>query len=280
MEHARFVMGRPQIKFLAILVGAFFLILAAFTVSAQQSSEAQFRVKNENAFNINLIQFKRTEYVGPCAGTVFSPDSQSARFVSSKTPPGPNRRVMIKNVTDGMETNPYPYTDRGYNKGEFSEDFGFKLGNSHKTRTFSVLEGENKFIYEIKENITISATWVYGTGQAVTLPLAAYAINAHTPQFNQMISSLNGVTGIGTQAQDYGEKNSFRMAPYHRLDIAAQFRKKLKRSERTIEVGVYNAYNRYNPFFYYTTTDINNNAKLMQVSLFPLLPSISWNYKF
>ncbi|MEG4167893.1 MULTISPECIES: hypothetical protein [unclassified Microcoleus] len=152
MKHARFITGRPQIKFLAILVGAFFLTLAAFTVSAQQTSEAQFRVKNENAFNINLIQFKRTEYVGACAGTVFSPDSQSARFVSSKTPPAPNRRVMIKNVTDGMETNPYPYTDRSYDKGEFSEDFAFKLGNSHKTRTFSVLEGENKFLYEIKEN--------------------------------------------------------------------------------------------------------------------------------
>ncbi|MEG5034668.1 hypothetical protein [Microcoleus sp. AT3-D2] len=152
MKHARYFTGKAPIKFLAILVGAFFLILAAFTVSAQPTSEAQFRVKNENAFNINLIQFKRIEYVGPCAGTVFSPDSQSARFVSSKTPPGPNRRVMIKNVTDGMETNPYPYTDRGYNKGEFSEDFGFKLGNSHKTRTFSVLEGENKFLYEIKEN--------------------------------------------------------------------------------------------------------------------------------
>jgi hypothetical protein len=152
MKHARFVTGRPQIKFLAIWVGAIFLTLAAFTVSAQQTNEAQFRVKNENTFNINLIQFKRTEYIGACAGTVFSPDSQSARFVSSKTPPGPKRRVMIKNVTDGMETNPYPYTNRGYDKGEFSEDFGFKLGNSHKTRTFSVLEGENKFLYEIKEN--------------------------------------------------------------------------------------------------------------------------------
>jgi hypothetical protein len=145
-------MGKKTIKFFAIWVGVFFLILAAFTVSAQQTNEAQFRVKNENAFNINLIQFKRTEYIGACAGTVFSPDSQSARFVSSKTPPGLNRRVIIKNVTDGMETNPYPYTDRGYDKGEFSEDFAFKLGNSHKTRTFSVLEGENKFLYEIKEN--------------------------------------------------------------------------------------------------------------------------------
>lgn len=152
MKHARFITRQPQIKFLTIFIGAIFLTLAAFTVSAQQTSEAQFRVKNENTFNINLIQFKRVEYVGACAGTVISPDSQSARFFSSKTPPGPNRRVMIKNVTDGMETNPYPYTDRGYNKGEFSEDFGFKLGNSHKTRTFSVLEGENKFVYEIKEN--------------------------------------------------------------------------------------------------------------------------------
>ncbi|MEG4207032.1 hypothetical protein QUA20_24280 [Microcoleus sp. Pol7_A1] len=152
MKQPIFFTGRPQIKFLAILLGAIFLTLAAFTVSAQQTNEAQFRVKNENSFNINLIQFKRTEYVGACAGTAISPDSQSARFVSSKTPPGPNRRVVIKNVTEGMETNPYPYTDRGYNKGEFSEDFGFKLGNSHKTRTFSVLEGENKFLYEIKEN--------------------------------------------------------------------------------------------------------------------------------
>ncbi|MEG4961721.1 MULTISPECIES: hypothetical protein [unclassified Microcoleus] len=152
MKQARIFTGRPQIKFIAILLGAIFLTLAAFTVSAQQTNEAQFRVKNENSFNINLIQFKRIEYVGACAGTAISPDSQSARFVSSKTPPGPNRRVVIKNVTEGMETNPYPYTDRGYNKGEFSEDFGFKLGNSHKTQTFSVLEGKNKFLYEIKEN--------------------------------------------------------------------------------------------------------------------------------
>ncbi|MEG4802579.1 hypothetical protein QUB63_13240 [Microcoleus sp. ARI1-B5] len=152
MKRARYFTGQQPIKFLALLVGAIFVTLAAFTVSAQQTSEAQFRVKNENSFNINMIQFKRVEYVGQCPGSGISPDSQSARFVSSKTPPAPNRRVLIKNVTDGMETNPYPYTDRSYDKGEFSEDFAFKLGSSHKTRTFSVLEGENKFAYEIKEN--------------------------------------------------------------------------------------------------------------------------------
>src|SRR6476661_6638348 len=121
MKHARYFTEKRSIKLLAILVGVFFLILGAFTVSAQQTNEAQFRVKNENSFNINLIQFKRAEYVGQCPGSVISPDSQSARFVSRKTPPAPNRRVLIKNVTDGMETNPYPYTDRSYDKGEFSE---------------------------------------------------------------------------------------------------------------------------------------------------------------
>lgn len=152
MKSDKYFTQNRKIRFTAVFLTAICVLAAAFRVTAQPTDAAQFRVQNENNFNINLIQFKRVEYVGQCPGTAFSPDSQKARFVSSKTPPGPNRRVTIKNVTDGMETNPYPYTDRSYNKGEFSEDFGFKLGNSHKTRTFSVLEGENKFVYEIKES--------------------------------------------------------------------------------------------------------------------------------
>jgi hypothetical protein len=49
--------------------------------------------------------------------------------------------------------------------------------------------------------------------------------------------------------------------------------------------SVYNAYNRHNPFFIYFQNDGNVysgtlNVKAMQVSLFPLLPSVSWNFKF
>jgi hypothetical protein len=152
MKSVHDIIRNQQVRFITIVLAAMFMLIAAFRVSAQPNDVAQFRVKNENSFHINLIQFKRVEYIGQCPGTAFFPDSQKARFVSSKTPPSPNRRVTIKNVTDGMETDPYPYTDRSYNKGEFSEDFGFKLGNSHKTKTFSVLEGENKLLYEIKEN--------------------------------------------------------------------------------------------------------------------------------
>ncbi|MFN5319455.1 MAG: TonB-dependent receptor domain-containing protein [Bacteroidia bacterium] len=128
-------------------------------------------------------------------------------------------------------------------------------------------------IYELKPSLTLSATWIYGTGQAVTLPLAQYQVNPHDP-------ATNGNPAYFIYPEDFGAKNSFRMAPYHRLDIAAQWHKKLKRSERTFELGVYNAYNRQNPFFYFIDSKADGTRYLSQISLFPILPSISWTYKF
>jgi outer membrane receptor for ferrienterochelin and colicin len=127
-------------------------------------------------------------------------------------------------------------------------------------------------IYKVNDHVTLSATWVYGSGNAITLPLASYAIGQHTPD-NQV--------QYPNWANDYGKKNSFRMAAYHRGDIGLQFHKKLKRCIRTFEFSVYNIYNRKNPFFYFTQYDFKTNKnKLMQVSLFPVLPSVSWSYKF
>jgi hypothetical protein len=80
---------------------------------------------------------------------------------------------------------------------------------------------------------------------------------------------------------DYGEKNGFRMAPYHRLDVGIQFTKVKKRYTRTFELSFYNAYNRWNPFFYYIERgQTATQNKLMQITLFPILPSVSWSWKF
>lgn len=134
-------------------------------------------------------------------------------------------------------------------------------------------------IYKINDHITLSATWVYGTGNAITLPIASYGVEQHTVPGVQQSQPGGGwpysVTG------DYGKKNSFRMSPYHRMDIGIQFHKKLKRCVRTFEFSVYNVYSRQNPFFYYIDYDQNSKKnKLMQASLFPILPSVSWSYKF
>jgi hypothetical protein len=73
------------------------------------------------------------------------------------------------------------------------------------------------------------------------------------------------------------------MKAYHRLDFAIQFHKKMKRHERTWELGIYNTYNRKNPFFYFIDNEYSDNgtiSKLKQVSIFPIIPSVSYNIKF
>ncbi len=132
-------------------------------------------------------------------------------------------------------------------------------------------------IYKLNDHITLSATWVYGTGNAITLPLSSYQASAQNP--HPAVGAPE--YGSSNTINEYGEKNSFRMAPYHRFDIAIQFHKKKEKYERTFELGFYNAYNRKNPFFYYTEYDyLTNQTKLKQVSLFPIIPSISWTWKF
>jgi len=139
-------------------------------------------------------------------------------------------------------------------------------------------------IYKLKENITLSGTWVYGTGNAITLPLSEYSASEHDPTLGTTSSQFGpGQQGSGFDyfVSEYGEKNSFRMAAYHRMDVGIQFHKKKKRVERTFELSFYNVYNRKNPFYYYVGYDRYTNVrKLKQVSLFPVIPSVSWNYKF
>ena len=140
-------------------------------------------------------------------------------------------------------------------------------------------------IYELSDNITLSGTWVYGTGQAITLPNANYNVLTHDPaSSNGFAGGYNGQWGMPGYydfgVQDFGAKNSFRMAAYHRLDVALQFHKQMERAKRTIEVGLYNAYNRRNPFFYEIRSSPSGRNYLSQISLFPVIPSISWNYQF
>jgi hypothetical protein len=142
-------------------------------------------------------------------------------------------------------------------------------------------------IYELSKKITLSATWVYGTGNALTLPLASYTgvSDNFYNRSNQGVAS--NTLWRGRQVNEYGEKNSFRAEPYHRMDFAIQFHKKKKRHERTWEFGLYNAYNRRNPFFYDLADEITTDGSvtttkttLKRYSLFPVLPSFSYNFKF
>ncbi|WP_439879848.1 TonB-dependent receptor [Pontibacter sp. MBLB2868] len=134
-------------------------------------------------------------------------------------------------------------------------------------------------IYELSDKITLSGTWVYGTGNAVTLPVGSYTVKPHQPSTYNYVSNY----WMNNNATDYGDRNSFRMAAYHRMDIGVQFHKMKKWGERTWEVSFYNAYNRKNPFFYFISNEYENGeseSKLKQMTLFPIIPSVSYSFKF
>ena len=143
-------------------------------------------------------------------------------------------------------------------------------------------------IYKLNKNIILSGTWVYGTGNAVTLPLSEYTAPVHF-QDDLRDPSDPGyyenhyTSSSGPVVKDYSQKNNFRMSPYHRLDLGIQFHKEKKWGERIWEISVYNVYNRKNPFYYYVQYNSVNGKEygvLNQVSLFPVIPSFTYSFRF
>lgn len=141
-------------------------------------------------------------------------------------------------------------------------------------------------VYELSPRITLSANWVYGTGNALSMPLGTYTTYDKSGTRNY----LNGLFDYGKQVDDYGDKNSFRAEAYHRFDLGIQFHKKMKRHERTWEFSVYNLYDRRNPFIYLLSNKVidqpgspdhkKSKTVLDRYSIFPIIPSFSYMFKF
>jgi CarboxypepD_reg-like domain/TonB-dependent Receptor Plug Domain len=136
--------------------------------------------------------------------------------------------------------------------------------------------------YELNPHWTFGMSFIFATGNTLTLPTSWY-----------------------TQNQDllfnYGDRNSTRMAPYHRLDLSATWYDNptktvtdkatgksievKKRFRQNVNISVYNIYNRANPYFLYIDNDgnlLSGDFKITvkQVSLFPIIPSVTWNFEF
>jgi len=114
---------------------------------------------------------------------------------------------------------------------------------------------------------TFSGVFVYGTGNALNLPVARYVIQ-------------------GNVINEYGPRNSARMPAYHRMDLGATYiARKTDKTERAWVFSIYNVYNRRNPYYIYFETkgdleEYKLETRLKQVSLFPILPSVTYRLKF
>ncbi len=172
--------------------------------------------------------------------------------------------------------------------GKLTGWIGYTLSRSE--RTFDAINGGKAFPYRydrthdlsIVGNYPLSKKWeasavfVYGTGNALTLPTGRFTYNLsyNTTERQPIFTNINV----------YDKINDFRMPAYHRLDISFAYTRKpntTRRYKSSWNFGIYNVYNRYNPFFIYLSADEGTQKVVgKKVYLFPIVPSVTWNVKF
>ena len=124
-------------------------------------------------------------------------------------------------------------------------------------------------MYTLNKKWKFSASFVYGSGNAATLPERFYLVG-------------------NVLSQEYSRINQYRLPSYHRLDLSAVLTAKKNENRKWHSewvFSIYNAYSRQNPYFIYYDQEgslLNGDLRVQakQVSLFPVIPSVTYNFKF
>lgn len=132
--------------------------------------------------------------------------------------------------------------------------------------------------YEFSDEWEVGASWVYGTGQAFTMPAAQYDFSLH-PVSGWIFSS---------PSINYTERNGGRLPPFHKLDVSVTHHFKWWNLPFQLSLSVYNVYNRYNAFSWsvqyqsFSTTPYNLTwrGSVQQVSLLGIVPTLSLGIQF
>ena len=131
-------------------------------------------------------------------------------------------------------------------------------------------------LWELSKRWQITATWVYTSGYVSWLPSGRFTFQDVTGAPRQFLVPI------------YGDRNTYRYPAYTRADLGVVWKFNSRRIQSDLTLSVYNATDRRNPYFIYldaetTKTplgDVPTAIKAKQVSLFPILPSLTWNFKF
>jgi hypothetical protein len=160
--------------------------------------------------------------------------------------------------------------------GKFNGWIGYTLAKTE--RQFEGIDNGNWFnakqdrthdvslvgIYKTNSRWTLSSTFVYNTGNAITFPSGKYQLDGKTLFY-------------------YTERNGYRTPAYHRMDFSATLEGKAgKKYQSSWSFGIYNLYNRKNAFSidFQDNPDDPTKTQALQTSLFGIIPSVTWNFKF
>ena len=208
---------------------------------------------------------------------------------------------MQSNVTS--DTKKYLAQGNGKAYGiDFSASYDIK--NLRLTADYTLMKAENQFdklnygrpfaaptdirnslslTSEIKlsDSWSFTATWQFNSGKPITVPTYIFS----NPVSNYKPSQVYDYSGADFQ-RIVTERNNYRTKPFHKLDVSFNhnYKTRKKHLDARISLGIYNVYNRANPYLYYID-GIQNAEKtytpvLKSMSMFPILPSFSWSVKF
>ena len=170
------------------------------------------------------------------------------------------------------------WTDRQFNELNDGKRFFYKYDRRHDISV--------ALIKRFSSKLEVSATWVFGTGTRMTVPVSIYRM-ANPMEF----SAETGGHGywVGEEVYiEYDARNSYKMDAYHRLDLSASLIKKKRWGERRWIFSLYNAYWRRNPFYIDIKSETGytregwyaQKYEFVQYSLFPIVPSVSYQFRF
>jgi len=190
-------------------------------------------------------------------------DWQEKVTIGEGTSRGVELSVMKRRgVTTGSLAYTLSRTDRRFADINDGASFPYRYDRRHMVTV--------SFNRQLTERRAISGVWVYGSGEAITIPEGWY-----TDRFFSEVYTF------------YGKRGNFRTPAHHRLDVAYRIAYTHKRSKGELSLGAYNLYNRKNPFYIYAErpdgadphTAIEPLA-IRQLSLFPVIPSVAYRIVF
>ncbi len=238
---------------------------------AYQYAVGLFKNFNENAYETSIEAYYKPMYnqieFKPGANLFFNQNLE-------------NEMIFGQGLSYGVEF----FAKKKF--GQLTGWFGYTWSRS--TRQFDELnQGKSYFFrydrthdlslvasYQINKKWSGTLVFVYGTGNAATLPTSRYTyqpgfdLTENQPKFNFV--------------DVYDKINDFRLPAYHRMDISfTYYQRKTETFESSWNFSIYNLYNRANPYFIYFVPDIEaQKVRAYMVYLFPILPSVAWNFKF
>ncbi len=249
---------------------------ATADVPPQKSEQYTFGVQYNigNKYNVSLETYRKrmSNLITFKPGESFAKMNESWEEKIYKKGIGISEGIECLIQKESGKTNGWIALDLSKSERRFKEIMNGEVFPFKYDRRF---ESSLVIIHSINNRISVSATWKFGTGYPVTLPIRKY-------------------NSFGEDVYVYTSRNSFRMRNYHRLDVGVNFKKVTKRGESKWNITILNVYNRQNPYFLYFKNKyipivhqgehgfiidgVKGDLKLYQQSLIPFFPMVSYSF--